>query len=402
VQVRTPAGPVHLTYCTNIHRGESWAETRSALEAHLPAVKARVCPDAPMGVGLRLSAIAAEELAAPDRLEAFRAWLSDNGLYVFTINGFPYGTFHGTRVKEEVYQPDWTRPERVAYTRRLAELLAALLPEEPGLLGSISTVPGTFRPLAADPRVIPEIVANLQQAAADLVAVERRTGRRIALALEPEPHCLLETTEEAVSFFERRLFSRQASAVFAAMADLPSAEAEPALRRHLGLCLDACHAAVEFEDVEASVRRLRSAGVAVAKLQLSAALEVPVVGPETAAQLSRFEDGVYLHQVVERAADGTLRHFLDLDRAMAELASARGRTWRVHCHVPIFVERLDGLASTRPSLERLLALQRTEPIARHLEVETYTFDLLPEELRASGVDEAIARELLWARERLVG
>ena len=401
MQVRTPAGPVHLTYCTNIHRGESWAETRSALEAHLPVIKARVCPDAPMGVGLRLSAIAAEELAAPDRLEAFRAWLADNRLYVFTINGFPYGPFHGTRVKEQVYEPDWTRPERVAYTRRLAEILAALLPEEPGLEGSISTVPGTFRPLAADLRVIPQIVVNLQQAAADLVAVERRTGRRIALALEPEPHCLLETTEEAVSFLERRLFSEEALEVFARKADLAFAVAEPALRRHLGLCLDACHAAVEFEDLEASVRRLRSAGIAVAKLQLSAALEVPAVGPDTAAQLSRFEDGVYLHQVVERAADGTLRHFLDLDRAMAELASARGRTWRVHCHVPIFVERLDGLASTRPSLERLLALQRTEPIARHLEVETYTFDLLPEELRASGVDEAIARELLWARERLV-
>ncbi len=401
MQVLTPAGPVHLTYCTNIHRGESWAETRSALEAHLPAVKARVCPEAPMGVGLRLSAIAAEELAAPDRLEAFRAWLHDNRLYVFTINGFPYGPFHGTRVKEQVYQPDWTRPERVAYTHRLAELLAALLPEEPGLEGSISTVPGTFRPLAADPRVIPRIVANLQRAAADLVAVERRTGRRIALALEPEPHCLLETTEEAVSFLERRLFSDEALAVFAAMADLSAAEAEPAVRRHLGLCLDACHAAVEFEDLEASVRRLKAAGVAVAKLQLSAALEVPAVGPDTAARLSRFEDGVYLHQVVERAADGTLRHFLDLDRAMAELGSARGRTWRIHCHVPIFVERLDGLASTRPSLERLLALQRAEPIARHLEVETYTFDVLPEELRASGVDEAVARELLWARERLL-
>lgn len=402
MQLSTPAGPVHLTYCTNIHRGESWAETEAALRSHLPVVKARVCPQAAMGVGLRLSARAAEELAAPEKLEAFRAWLAVEGLYVFTINGFPYGTFHGSRVKEQVYQPDWTRPERVAYTRRLAELLAALLPDEPGLEGSISTVPGTFRPLGADLRVIPAIVANLQQAAADLVAIERRTGKRIALALEPEPHCLLETTEEAVSFLERRLFAEGALAVFARKADLPFAEAEPALRRHLGICLDACHAAVEFEDLEASLERLRTAGIAVPKLQLSAALEVPRVGPDTMARLARFDDGVYLHQVVERAPDGVRRHFLDLDRAFAELASAQGRTWRVHCHVPIFVDRLDGLASTRPSLERLLALQRQHPISRHLEVETYTFEVLPEELRASGMDEAIARELLWARERLVG
>lgn len=402
MQLSTPAGPVHLTYCTNIHRGESWAETGAALRTHLPVVKAKACPQAPMGVGLRLSARAADELAAPDELEAFRAWLAAEGLYVFTINGFPYGTFHGSRVKEQVYQPDWTRPERVAYTRRLAELLATLLPDEPGLEGSISTVPGTFRPLGADLRVIPAIVANLQRAAADLVAIERRTGKRIALALEPEPHCLLETTEEAVSFLERRLFAERALAVFAREADLPFAEAEPALRRHLGICLDACHAAVEFEDLEASLERLRAAGIAVPKLQLSAALEVPRVGPDTMARLSRFDDGVYLHQVVERAPDGVRRHFLDLDRAFAELASAQGRTWRVHCHVPIFVDRLDGLASTRPSLERLLTLQRQHPISRHLEVETYTFEVLPEELRASGMDEAIARELFWARERLVG
>jgi len=401
LHVRTPAGPVHLAYCTNIHKGESWAEIRAALEAHLPVVKAAVSPDAPMGVGLRLSALAAEELARGEALSAFRAWLAEQGLYVFTINGFPYGPFHGTRVKEQVYQPDWTRPERVAYTRRLAELLAALLPEEPGLAGSISTVPGTFRPLAADLRVIPSIVANLQRAAADLVGVERRTGRRIALALEPEPHCLLETTEEAVSFLERRLFAAEPLAVFARLADLPFAEAEPALRRHLGVCLDACHAAVEFEDLEASVGRLRSAGIAVPKLQLSAALEVAEVGPETAARLARFEDGVYLHQVVERAPDGVLRHFLDLSEAFAELATAHGRTWRVHCHVPIFHERLEGLGSTQPSLVRLLELQRAQAISDHLEVETYTFDVLPEELRAPGVDVAIARELRWARERLV-
>lgn len=401
MHVRTPAGPVHLAYCTNIHKGESWAEIRAALEAHLPVVKAAVSPDAPMGVGLRLSALAAEELARGEALSAFRAWLAEQGLYVFTINGFPYGPFHGTRVKEQVYQPDWTRPERVAYTRRLAELLAALLPEEPGLAGSISTVPGTFRPLAADLRVIPSIVANLQRAAADLVGVERRTGRRIALALEPEPHCLLETTEEAVSFLERRLFAAEPLAVFARLADLPFAEAEPALRRHLGVCLDACHAAVEFEDLEASVGRLRSAGIAVPKLQLSAALEVAEVGPETAARLARFEDGVYLHQVVERAPDGVLRHFLDLSEAFAELATAHGRTWRVHCHVPIFHERLKGLGSTQPSLVRLLELQRAQAISDHLEVETYTFDVLPEELRAPGVDVAIARELRWARERLV-
>ncbi len=400
MRLSTPSGPVHLSYCTNIHRGESWAETEAALMGHLPAIKARLSPDAPMGVGLRLSARAARELLHGGALEAFRSRLAAQGLYVFTLNGFPYGAFHGTRVKEQVYQPDWTRPERLAYTIELASILAQLLPDEPQMVGSISTVPGTFRPLAADLRVLPAIVANLQRAVAELVALARRTGRTVALALEPEPHCLLETTDEAIAFLEGRLLTRQALTDFAALADLPAAEAEPALRRHLGVCLDACHAAVEFEDVERSVARLRAAGIAVPKLQLSAALEVPAVDETTGARLARFDDGVYLHQVVERAADGRLRRFADLDEALAELESARGRCWRVHCHVPIFVEGFDGLASTRPVLERLLALQRARRIGPHLEVETYTFEVLPEPLREGGVDEVIARELAWARARL--
>lgn len=401
MRIPAPGGTVHLTYCTNIHKGESWAETRAALEAHLPAVKARTSPAAPMGVGLRLSALAARELAQGEERARFRAWLDREGLYVFTINGFPYGPFHGTRVKQEVYQPDWSRPERVAYTRLLAEHLAALLPDEPGLEGSISTVPLTFRPLAADLGLLPAAVRNLLRAAADLVEVERLTGRRIALALEPEPHCLLETVEEAVGFLERRILAPEPVAIFARMAGLPFAGAEAVLRRHLGVCLDACHAAVEFEDPAAALGRLQAAGIAVPKLQLSAALEVPEVGPDTVARLARFEDGVYLHQVVERGPDGRLRRFLDLADAFARVESAQGRTWRVHCHVPVFVERLDGLASTQPILAEFLAIQRQRPISRHLEVETYTFDVLPPELRAPGVDEAIARELDWARARLL-
>lgn len=401
MRITAPGGTVHLTYCTNIHKGESWAETRAALEAHLPEVKARVSPDAPMGVGLRLSALAARELAAGEELARFRTWLDREGFYVFTLNGFPYGPFHGTRVKEEVYQPDWSRPERVAYTKLLAELLAALLPEEPGLEGSISTVPLSFRPLAVDLGLLPKAVRNLLQAAADLVEVERRTGRTIALALEPEPHCLLETVEEAVTFLEQRILAPEPVAIFARMAGLPYAGAEAVLRRHLGVCLDVCHAAVEFEDLPAALRRLEAAGIAVPKLQLSAALEVPEVGPGAVERLARFEDGVYLHQVVERGPRGRLRRFRDLADAFAEAASAQGRTWRVHCHVPVFVDQLDGLASTQSTLAEVLAIQRERPISRHLEVETYTFDVLPPELRAPGVDEAIARELEWARERLL-
>src|SRR5262245_38315151 len=117
---------LHLAYCTNIHRGETWAETFAGLEKFTLAVRQRVCPDQPYAIGLRLSERAARELQGPETLLGFQKWLRAHGCYVFTINGFPYGRFHGSRVKETVYSPDWTSPERLAYTNGLFDLLVEL------------------------------------------------------------------------------------------------------------------------------------------------------------------------------------------------------------------------------------------------------------------------------------
>ena len=386
---------VHLTYCTNIHRGETWDDTRAVLEQHLPQVKRLFAPSQTMGVGLRLSAVASEALAAPRELDRFRDFLAREGLYVFTINGFPYGPFHGTRVKEEVYQPDWRFPERLAYSNRLADLLAALLPDDPELQGSVSTVPATFRPIGEEPGAIQPIADNLLRHAGHLLRLEQRSGRTVTLALEPEPMCYLETVEDAVRFFEQHLFSSAAIDRFCAMSDLDKSTAERAVRRHLGLCYDVCHAAVEFEDAAQSLARLSRAGIGIFKLQLSAALKVPAVDTRTMDLLKRFDDGVYLHQVVERAKDGRLTRFLDLDPAFANVSNACGREWRVHCHVPIFLEVAGTFHSTQPTLKGALACTKAGFVAPHLEVETYTWDVLPAMLRQESRAAAIARELEW-------
>jgi sugar phosphate isomerase/epimerase len=396
------AAGCHLTYCTNIHRGETWAETGAALERHLPEIKRLSSPDQPMGVGLRLSSIASEALADPGTLERFRDFLVRNGLYVFTINGFPYGPFHGTRVKEDVYLPDWRFKERLAYSNRLADILVALLPNEPSLDGSVSTVPATFRPIGSQAGAIDAIVENLLQHAAHLARIRDRTGRTITLALEPEPMCYLETIEEAASFFETRIFASAAVRRFCEISGLDAAAAEKTLRRHLGLCYDVCHAAVEFEDARHSLARLERAGLGVYKLQLSAALKVPRVDARTVEKLRRFDDGVYLHQVVERRGGGSLVRYLDLAPAFEKVAEAQGNEWRVHCHVPIFLDTLPDLATTQDFLRDVLALHKRSPISRHLEVETYTFDVLPEDLRRVDVANAVARELAWVKSALAG
>jgi sugar phosphate isomerase/epimerase len=389
-----------LTYCTNIHKGITWPEVRDYLERDVPRVKAQAAPDAAFGVGLRLAADATEDLTAPPAMAELRDLLRRHDMYVFTINGFPYGPFHGVRVKEEVYQPDWSRPERLVYTNELADILVQLLPDEPGLDGSISTVPGTFRPLAGQPGMVARIARHLLEHAGHLVRLRRRTGRTIALALEPEPMCMLETIEETAAFFENHLFSAEAIQSFMTISGLGRSEAESALRRHLGVCYDVCHAAVEFEDAAASIARLTRSGITVPKLQLSAALRVPSMSRDLAEWLPRFDDGVYLHQVVQRMGDSYER-FLDLPQALAVYAEAGGDPeWRIHCHVPVFMAEAGLAATTQPFLAEILRLQREKPISPHLEVETYTWDVLPPALRDVDVATAIARELAWCRAEL--
>lgn len=387
-------GSSHLTYCTNIHPGESWAEVRLALAEHTLAVKQRVCPEAAFGIGLRLSARAAAELLEGDRLSDFAAWLREHDLYVFTLNGFPFGPFHGTPVKDAVYRPDWSEPERTAYTDQLAEILAALVPD--GEHGTISTVPGCFRPLVAPDR-LDAIANNLVDQAASLWRRREAGGPSLSLCLEPEPHCMLETVAETIAFFHDRLLAATARARFAAATGCNDAQAEAALRHHLAVCLDTCHAAVEFEDARGCVEDLVRAGLTLGKVQVTTGLHVPDI--EAAAPLLRgYADAVYLHQVVVAGASG-LRRFLDLPEALDAHAAGeveRG-PWRVHFHVPVFLADLGTFTNTQAFVTDALEEIRRLDATRHYEVETYTWDVLPQSHRDVPVAEAIARELEWTR-----
>jgi len=393
-------GSSHLSYCTNIHPGESWDEIRGNLTRYLPQVKRRVSPAAPFGVGLRLSAVAARSLSEPDVLAEFVAFLRQHDLYVFTINGFPYGPFHGTRVKEDVYLPDWREEARLEYTNALADLLVALLPAGSDHVGSISTVPGAFKLNADSPQAVAQIADLLIRHVAHLQRLEQRTGRTIVLALEPEPCCLLETVAETAAFFRDHLYSQRAAAALASLAGLEVHEAEGALHRHLGACLDLCHAAVEFEDPVDCFDALAGAGIPIAKIQVTAGLRIAEVTPDAVAGLQRFDDGVYLHQVVERHA-GALHRYVDIDAACAsDRWRARNCEWRVHFHVPVYAEVLEGFSSTQPFVRAALALHREQPRTPHLEVETYTWSVLPAHARDVPIDEAIARELQWVQREL--
>ncbi len=383
----------HLTYCSNIHPGESWVEVEDALREHVPRIRGHLGHRGAFGLGLRLSARAARALRAPEALAAFRAWMDERDAYVFTLNGFPYGPFHGTPVKEAVYRPDWSTTERVEYTQDLIDVLASLLPE--GQDGSISTVPGAFRhdPAAADPDAI---VSALVEVAHRCWHVRQDSGVDICVGLEPEPMCMLETTREAVRFFEEHLFRDATVLAFADRTGCPRGDAEAALRHHLGICFDTCHAAVEFEDPAEGPALLRAAGVRVAKVQVTAGLELPRVTEAGMLRLERFAEDVYLHQVVVEADAGLVR-MLDLPEALERQRAGTlpSGPWRVHLHVPVFAQLEAPLRSTAPFVQQVLPGLRD--LCTHYEVETYTWSVLPESLRELPLAESIAKELEWAQ-----
>jgi sugar phosphate isomerase/epimerase len=269
------------------------------------------------------------------------------------------------------------------------------------MVGSVSTVPGTFKAVAAArPDAARAMADALARHVATLVSLRRRTGREIVLALEPEPCCFLETVEETIAFFRDHLHTDASAAIVADQTGTSSAAAHDALRRHLGVCYDVCHGAVEFEEPARAFAQLGEAGIRIGKLQLSSALRVPEIDANTERTLTAFNDGVYLHQVVQRR-NGSLVRYVDLEPAFAALrAGNAGGEWRIHCHVPVFLEIAGGFHSTQPTLKAALAAAKSAFVAPHLEVETYTWDVLPPELRQSSRADAIAREMLWVLEEL--
>ncbi|GAB3226072.1 metabolite traffic protein EboE [Spirosoma arcticum] len=403
--MKTPLG--HLGYCTNIHAGETWTDHFAALQTAVPELKKRLSPDAPFGLGLRLSNIASEELEQPENLVAFQHWLAENGCYVFTMNGFPFGGFHDTVVKDQVHAPDWTTEARVEYTKRLFRILSVLLPvDELGnaIPGGVSTSPLSYRhwfewdqPAARD-YILSQTTQNVLDVVADLIRLHRQTDRLMHLDLEPEPDGVIETADEFIAWFMDYLIPmglEQLTGQFG----LTDEEAEATICDHVRLCYDVCHFAVGYEHPAEVLDKLKDYGLRVGKIQISAALkaEFPASedgGGEAVRQaFAQFNEPTYLHQVVARTKSDELVRFKDLPDALTAFNDTHAE-WRSHFHVPIFVEKYGVLKSTQDDIREVLQLQAERHVTNQLEVETYTWDVLPTELKADIVD-SIEREMKW-------
>jgi hypothetical protein len=381
-------------YCTNVHAGADLAATIANLRRHALAVKQRVCPDAPLGVGLWLSAEAARQLLASRGVSELASWLSESGLVPFTLNGFPYGDFHQPVVKYDVYRPTWYDQARVEHTADLIEILDGLLPV--GMAGSISTLPLAWGTPAATAQQLALAAANLRQVAAHLARLEQERGRRIRVCLEPEPGCALQRCDDVIRFFAQHLVA---------------AGDEQLTRRYLGVCHDVCHAAVMFEDQAEVLERYRAAGIGIGKVQVSSAVVVPwdqiAIRDRAAAlaQLRHFAEDRYLHQTMAGGGlDAVRRFFDDLPQALTVSPAPEqlAGQWRIHFHVPVYLARFGWLETSQPQIRECLEATVRHPELQHFEVETYAWSVLPAELRRPELADGIAAELTWFHAQLAG
>ncbi|NRG40740.1 metabolite traffic protein EboE [Rathayibacter sp. VKM Ac-2835] len=367
---------MHLSYCTNVHPAEDLEGVVRQLDVYAGPARAAAGLET-VGVGLWIPRdLAARLVASREDCAVLRAALERNGLEVRTLNAFPYAAFHAEVVKLDVYRPDWTTPERLAYTIDCARILADLLPA--GADGSISTLPLGWREGwgaeqdAAAVRQLALLVAELRE-------LRRSTGHAIRLAIEPEPGCILDTVDDVVDWLHPRI-----------------GLVDPA---YVGVCLDTCHLAVSFADPAAAVRRIRDAGLRVVKVQASAALHVAdPADPAARAAVGAFVEKRYLHQTRENGAGGVLR-VDDLPEALDTLPGAG--PWRVHFHVPLHHRPAAPLSATTAVLaEAVSAVDAAWPYDEiHLDVETYTWAVLAD--APSDLSVGIGAELAWAAEHLL-
>lgn len=393
----------HLTYCSNIHPGESWEKHLEQLENHLPAIKKLVSPEEKCGIGLRLSAMASETLGEKASMEAFREFLYNNNLYVFTMNGFPYGSFHHSRVKDDVHQPDWQTQDRLNYSKRLFAILKNLVPE--GMDGGVSTSPLSYKPWFTTEQqfenAVDAALDNLIEIVTYLYRIREEHGVFLHLDIEPEPDGVIQNSEEFVFFYNNWLLKRGTSRV-AKLLGVSQQRAEEAIRQHIQLCYDVCHFALVYEDVAEVFDRLKAEAIGIGKIQLSAALRTMTGAGNLSGreELRQFNEDIYLHQVITRDKQGLIKSYRDLPEAFVDCPESFEGEWRVHFHVPLFVEEYGHLSSTQKDVKKTLQLVKDRNMKIHLEVETYTWGVLPEALKLD-IDASIARELQWVKGELV-
>ncbi|MFM6947731.1 MAG: metabolite traffic protein EboE [Aquirufa sp.] len=388
-----------LGYCSNIHPGEIWAEHFQHLKTNIPLVKAKVSPQHPMGLGLRIADLASKDLQDQVQFNDLKNWLEKEQLYIYTLNGFPFGGFHDTTVKDHVHTPDWTHDSRKEYTLRLAHLLSNLLPERIKEAG-ISTSPLSYRFWWKNTdelnKAIEKSTMALIEVVEELDKIHKKTGKIIHIDIEPEPDGILENHQEFLDWYLKTLLPLAQK--YFAQKGLKEKNIEDLIKSHIQICFDICHFGVSFDQPKNCIEELNQHGIKVGKIQISSALKVDLRdnAEEKLAKLKQYQEPVYLHQVKAKLKEGGYVQFRDLDEAFENYQEGIFEEWRIHFHVPLFLENYGLLGSTQKEIIDTLEIQKNTPFSQQMEIETYTWGVLPSEFQVP-IHESIIREIDWVK-----
>jgi len=394
-----PGRSVRLGYCMNLHAAQTLSGLLQGMRAITLPLRTRLEGSGPFGVGLYLPAALARRLAQPSRAREWgvlRAFLAEHGLDAFTLNAFPYGGFQSEGLKAGVFEPTWLDVKRVAFTLAAAKVAVRLGEGERAGAISISTHTGMHASRVRGEEDLDGCARNLARCAAALAMLEEESGRRIVLSLEAEPRASCNDTAELATFRARLL--ERGTEVLARERGVAAGRAQGWIERHVGTCLDTCHAAVEFEPPQAALENATASGAPLGKLQFTSALalEAPESNAEARRRFLALDEPRFLHQVSGRTPRGLVRagDLPELARALERDPSGPWSDcdeWRCHFHVPVDLEHLGprGLGTTRAYADQVLALALAQPERwgsdeLHVEIETYTWDVLPREARGAG------------------
>lgn len=386
-----------LTYCSNIYSSDTWNDIFVSLKKNIPKISSKLSTNKPFGIGLRLSNNAATQLLENNNIIVFQEWLNENNYYVSTINGFVYGNFYNTNIKDKVYQPDWTTLERASYNDLLIEILSKLCPIGKEIGFSTSPLGYKFslnkeKETSYNNLVINYLLILLKK----LIYIEKLENKTIHIDFEPEADCLLENIHDVINFFEKSLLINLAYKLTEDL-NLTLPEAKNYILKHLRICYDICHQSIQFEDHLKNFEILNKRNIKIGKIQLSSALEINVKKHtlnNLKIDLDKFKDEIYLHQVVIKNFDGSFTKYRDLPEALENFVDNKESFWRIHYHLPIFAENYNNLFTTRKEIQTIINFLKTSYITSCLEIETYTWEILPKELKFNLI-ESIVREYEW-------
>ncbi len=372
-------GPFQLCACSNAFPCEGIDAQVELFKKRLPSLRNMVpgAMDKPFAAGLWLDSQSVSYLVKTKKSGEFCDFVKSLGFYAFTANAFPFGRFHDGPVKESVYRPDWSETDRLEYTCAVADILARLLPE--GVEGSVSTLPCGYKGMFKS-KDLPAARLNLLLAANHLKRLWMNTGKRMTLAIEMEPDCVWESPEEFCDFYDSALRGDDAS-------------------DFIGVCYDTCHQELLDSSPGKGMETFLNRKVKIAKFQLSSAISAPDAASKKTLE-AHFMDTVYLHQTRAFPGGGSMLKWPGLPDALR--SNERPLPWKVHFHVPVFLEEIKGgLLPANAELLSVVERVRKEPdLCSNLEVETYSYNVLPDFSKEASIEKGMARELQWTLAKL--